>query len=125
MLAYVDMYVPIGMTITLDITADDVAHSWWIPKLGPKMDAIPGYENKSWFKIPLDAIPEGEDRVVYEGQCAEFCGRGHANMYGRVIGLRYDDWRAWYDEKVRAIDEARKQAAQTREEIEGASGEQP
>jgi cytochrome c oxidase subunit II len=124
-LAYVDMYVPIGMTVTLDITSDDVAHSWWIPKLGPKMDAIPGYTNKLWFKIPLDAIPEGEDRVVYEGQCAEFCGRGHANMYGRVIGMRYEDWRAWYDDKAQQIDQAREQAAQTREEIEGPSGEQP
>jgi cytochrome c oxidase subunit 2 len=124
-LAYVDMYVPVGMTVILDITADDVAHSWWIPKLGGKMDAIPGYTNKSWFKIPADAIPEGEDRVVYEGQCAEFCGRGHANMYGRVIGLRYDDWKAWYDDKVRQIQQAREQAAQTREEIAGPSGQQP
>ena len=39
--SYVDMVVPVGMTITLDITADDVVHSWWIPKLGGKMDAIP------------------------------------------------------------------------------------
>jgi cytochrome c oxidase subunit II len=124
-LSYVDMYVPVGMTVTLDITADDVIHSWWIPKLGGKMDAVPGYTNKSWFKIPPDAIPEGEDRVVFEGQCAEFCGRGHANMYGRVIGLRYDDWKAWYDRKVREIQEARDQAAQTREEIAGQSGEQP
>jgi len=124
-LSYVDMYVPIGMTVTLDITADDVIHSWWIPKLGGKMDAVPGYTNKSWFKIPLDAIPEGEDRVVYEGQCAEFCGRGHANMYGRVIGLRYDDWKAWYDAKVREIQQAREQAAQTREELAGQAGEQP
>ena len=53
------MYVPIGMTVTLDIKADDVVHSWWIPKLGGKMDAVPGYTNKTWFRIPLDAIPEG------------------------------------------------------------------
>ena len=39
------------MTVMLDITADDVAHSWWIPKLGGKMDAIPGYTNKTWFRI--------------------------------------------------------------------------
>ena len=56
------MVVPVGMTITLDITADDVIHSWWIPKLGGKMDAVPGYTNKTWFKIPESAIPEGEDR---------------------------------------------------------------
>ena len=123
--AYVDMYVPVGMTVTLDITADDVAHSWWIPKLGGKMDAVPGYTNKAWFKIPVDAIPDGQDRVTYEGQCAEFCGRGHANMYGRVIGLPYDDWRAWYDDKARQIEEARRQAAETRQEIVGPTGEQP
>ena len=51
------MYVPVGMTVMLDIESVDVAHSWWIPALGGKMDAIPGYTNKSWFQIPLDAIP--------------------------------------------------------------------
>jgi cytochrome c oxidase subunit 2 len=122
-LAYTDMYVPVGMTITLDIEAKDVVHSWWIPELGGKADAVPGLTNKSWFKIPLDAIPEGEDRVVYEGQCAELCGRNHADMLGRVIGLRYDDWRAWYDRKVEEIQTARDEAAQRREELEQAEGQ--
>jgi cytochrome c oxidase subunit 2 len=123
--SYVDMVVPVGMTITLDITADDVAHSWWIPKLGGKMDAIPGYTNKTWFKIPLDAIPEGQDQVVFEGQCAELCGRNHANMRARVIGMRFADYRAWYERKFREIEQAREQAARTREELAGATGEQP
>ena len=121
--AYTDMVVPIGMTVTLDITADDVIHSWWIPQLGGKMDAVPGYTNKTWFKIPLDAIPEGEDTVVYEGQCAELCGRGHADMLGRVIGLRWDDYQEWYDRKAEEIQQARDEAAERREQIE--SGEQP
>lgn len=116
--AYTDMYVPVGMTVTLDITADDVIHSWWIPALGGKMDAVPGYTNKSWFKIPLAAIPEGEDRVVYEGQCAELCGRNHADMLARVIGLRYDDWRAWHDRKAQEIEAAQEAAAERREEIQ-------
>ena len=59
--SYIEMVVPVGMTITLDIRADDVIHSWWIPKLGGKMDAVPGYTNKTWFKIPESAIPEGKD----------------------------------------------------------------
>jgi cytochrome c oxidase subunit II len=117
-LTYTDMYVPVGMTITLDIQSKDVAHSWWIPKLGGKADAVPGYTNKSWFQIPLDAIPEGEDRVVFDGQCAELCGRNHADMLGRVIGLRYDDWRAWYERKAEEIQEARDEAAQQREELQ-------
>ena len=62
LLAYTDMVVPVGMTVMLDITADDVVHSWWIPKLGGKMDAVPGYMNKTWFQIPEDAIPEGAER---------------------------------------------------------------
>jgi cytochrome c oxidase subunit 2 len=116
--SYVDMVVPVGMTVTLDITADDVAHSWWIPKLGGKMDAIPGYTNKTWFKIPESAIPEGADQVVYEGQCAELCGRNHANMYARVIGMRYPDYKAWVDRKADEIQSARDQAAERRKQIE-------
>ncbi|MBE2320305.1 cytochrome c oxidase subunit II [Solirubrobacter sp. CPCC 204708] len=103
LLTYTDMVVPVGMTVLLDITADDVAHSWWIPKLGGKMDAVPGYTNKLWFRIPPDAIPEGESQVVYTGQCAELCGRNHANMYGRVIGMRMEDYKRWYAEKVQQV----------------------
>ena len=50
--AYTEMVVPVGTTVVLDITADDVAHSWWIPQLGGKMDAIPGYTEPHWFKPP-------------------------------------------------------------------------
>ena len=109
--SYNDMYVPIGMTITLDVEAKDVVHSWWIPPLGGKMDAVPGYTNKTWFQIPLDALPEGADRVVYEGQCAELCGRNHADMLGRVIGLPFDEWQAWRDRKAEEIAAAEEEAA--------------
>jgi cytochrome c oxidase subunit II len=125
LLTYTDMVVPVGMTVTLDITADDVVHSWWIPKLGGKMDAVPGYTNKTWFKIPEDAIPEGEDRVVYDGQCAELCGRNHANMFARVIGMRFDDYQAWLEQTVQDVKTAREEAARTRQDIEGTTGEQP
>ncbi len=121
--SYVDMVVPVGMTITLDIRADDVIHSWWIPKLGGKMDAVPGYTNKSWFKIPESAIPEGKDQVVFDGQCAELCGRNHANMIGRVIGLRYPDYKAWVDRKALEIKSAREQAAKSRQEIDKQNAE--
>ena len=120
--AYNDMYVPIGMTVILDVQAKDVAHSWWIPPLGGKADAIPGYTNKTWFRIPLDALEEGQDRVVYEGQCAELCGRNHADMIAKVIGLPYDDWVAWRDQKAQAIQAAQEAAAVQREEIEASEG---
>jgi cytochrome c oxidase subunit II len=111
LLTYTDLVVPVGRTVILDITSDDVAHSWWIPKLGGKQDAVPGYVNKTWFRIPLDAIPEGQTQVVYEGQCAELCGRNHANMYGRVIGMKYADYQKWYAGKVAEVAQARKDAA--------------
>ena len=121
--SYIEMVVPVGMTVTLDIRADDVIHSWWIPKLGGKMDAVPGYTNKTWFKIPESAIPEGKNSVVYDGQCAELCGRNHANMIGRVIGLRYPDYKAWVDRKAEQIKSAREQAAKSREEIDKQNAE--
>jgi cytochrome c oxidase subunit 2 len=111
-LSYVDMVVPVGMTVILDITSIDVAHSWWIPKLGGKMDAVPGYTNKTWFRIPPDLLngkPNGQ--VVFTGQCAELCGRNHANMYARVIGVSMDDYKKWLTDKATQIKAAQKAAA--------------
>jgi cytochrome c oxidase subunit 2 len=118
--AYNDMYVPVGVTVTLDVQAKDVAHSWWIPELGGKADAVPGYTNKTWFRIPADAIAEGDDRIVYEGQCAELCGRNHADMLARVIGLPLEDWRAWRERKAEELATAQEEAAERREELEAA-----
>jgi cytochrome c oxidase subunit 2 len=106
--AYTDMYVPVGMTVTLDIGSNDVQHSWWIPKLGGKMDALPGYTNKTWFKVT--------EPGVFKGQCAELCGRNHANMYARVIALPFDDWKAWYDKQADDLAAAKQAAAQGREQ---------
>jgi cytochrome c oxidase subunit II len=115
--AWNDMYVPIGRTVTLDIQSVDVAHSWWIPELGGKMDAIRGYTNKLWFQVPLDALDKGEQQIVYEGQCAELCGRGHADMLARVIALPYDQWKAWYDRKADELKQAQEDAAKRREQL--------
>jgi cytochrome c oxidase subunit 2 len=117
LLTYTDMVVPVGMTVLLDITADDVVHSWWIPKLGGKMDAVPGYTNKTWFRIPPDAIPEGQKQVVFTGQCAELCGRNHANMYGRVIGMRMADYKQWYADKVQQVKTAETDVAEQQKQL--------
>jgi cytochrome c oxidase subunit II len=113
--AYTDMYVPVGMTVTLDIGSNDVQHSWWIPKLGGKMDALPGYTNKTWFKVT--------EPGVFKGQCAELCGRNHANMYARVIALPFDEWRAWYDRQAGDVEEAQDEAAAGREQLQQQEGE--
>jgi cytochrome c oxidase subunit 2 len=107
--AYEEMVVPVGMTVTLDITADDVAHSWWIPKLGGKADALPGYTNHTWFK----ATKPG----VFPGQCAELCGRNHANMLARVRAVPFDQYKAWYDKQATDIQAARDAAAKQRAAI--------
>ena len=113
--SFTDMYVPVGMTVKLEIRSNDVQHSWWIPELGGKFDALPGYTNDTWFKV----TEPGE----WEGQCAELCGRNHANMYARVIALPYEEWRAWYDDQATAIEEAEEAAAEGRQELEGTEPE--
>jgi cytochrome c oxidase subunit 2 len=96
--SYVDMYVPINTTVTLDITASDVDHSWWIPKLGGKADAIPGYTNHTWFRI--------SEPGVYEGNCAELCGEGHADMIGRVHALPVEEYKTWLTRQAADIKES-------------------
>jgi len=107
--AYEEMVVPLGMTVILRITSDDVAHSWWIPALGGKMDAVPGYVNKTWFK----ATKVG----TYRGQCAELCGRNHANMTARVRVVPFDEYQAWFDREAADIKIARDEGAKQRAEI--------
>jgi cytochrome c oxidase subunit II len=99
-LIYSDMIVPVGMTVTLEITADDVAHSWWIPKLGGKMDAIPGYTNHTWFRADKPG--------TYRGQCAELCGRNHANMLAAVHVVPPAQYQEWYRRQAAAITAAKK-----------------
>jgi cytochrome c oxidase subunit II len=117
-----DMYVPIGRTVVLNIRSVDVAHSWWIPPLGGKMDAIPGYTNHSWFQVPLDQ-QKGDQPLVYEGQCAELCGRNHADMLARVIALPFDEWKAWYDRKADELEQAKQEAADERERLNAQEGQ--
>ncbi len=74
---YQEMVVPAGVTVNLDIQSSDVTHAWWIPKLGGKVDAVPGYTTHTWFK----ALHSG---VTYYGQCAQLCGREHAFMTALV-----------------------------------------
>lgn len=109
--SYEEMVVPVGMTVTLDITSDDVAHSWWIPKLGGKFDALPGYVNKTWFKAKKPG--------VFKGQCAELCGRNHANMTAQVRAVPFQEYRAWYRQRARDIQEARRLGAEERKRFEG------
>ncbi len=94
-LAYEEMVVPTGTTVLLNIVSKDVAHSWWIPKLGGKADAIPGYTNHTWFRIDRPS--------VFRGQCAELCGRNHADMVAHVRAVSPTRFRAWLATQERDI----------------------
>ena len=104
--SYEQMVVPTGATVALRIFAQDVQHSWWIPELGGKFDAVPGYVNYTWFKI--------QEPGVYKGQCAELCGRNHANMVAQVRALPPAKFQAWYDAQKALIRKADDQAAVAR-----------
>ena len=111
--SYEEMVVPVNTTVTLDIQATDVAHSWWIPKLGGKFDAVPGYVNHTWFKVPGDLAG-----TVFTGNCAELCGRGHANMTARVRALTPRAYEAWIKGQEAAIKGADQAAERQRKEFE-------
>ena len=78
------MVVPVNRVVTLDVVSSDVAHSWWVPALGGKIDAIPGRTNHTWFKA--------EKLGKYEARCAELCGLEHAHMIGYVDVVRPNDY---------------------------------
>jgi cytochrome c oxidase subunit 2 len=89
---------PVGQNVKLDVTAPDfdVIHSWWIPALGGKFDAIPGKTNETWFNAQAPGI--------YRGQCAELCGIQHAVMKAEVEAMPRPEFEAWLEQEARDQD---------------------
>jgi cytochrome c oxidase subunit 2 len=85
--SYTTMVVPVHTTVILDIQSSDVIHSWWIPSLGGKTDAVPGYTTHTWFK----AFHTG----TFRGQCAQLCGPNHAAMIAFVHVVTPAQYTAW------------------------------
>jgi cytochrome c oxidase subunit 2 len=104
------LYVPVNVTVTLKVYSSDVIHSWWVPKLGGKVDAVPGHVNETWFRA--------EEEGTYEGTCAELCGDGHADMRTRVVVLPADEYQAWAEQQAADIKEAQTGLAEQRKERE-------
>jgi cytochrome c oxidase subunit 2 len=96
--SYEEMVVPTKTTVTLDIVSSDVVHEWWVPALGPKFQAVPGYHSYSWFKVPNPG--------VFRGQCSFLCGRGHARMIATVRALPPAQFEAWLANQKTQIAEA-------------------
>ena len=117
--SYFEMVVPTDTTVVLRITATDVIHSWWIPKLGGKADGVPGHTNETWFKIPADKAG-----TVFRGQCAELCGAGHADMRAEVRAVTPDEFEDWADRTRQAIQESGELLSEQRKRREGEPGDQ-
>jgi cytochrome c oxidase subunit II len=91
-----EMVIPAGEPVNLVITSRDVIHSFWIPALNGKRDAVPGREH------PLTI--QADEPGSYWGQCTEFCGLSHANMRMRVIALAPDQYQEWVDNQLQPAD---------------------
>jgi len=83
--------VPVGKKVRIITTAADVIHAWWVPALGAKQDAIPGFVRDTWFKADKEGI--------YRGQCAELCGKDHGFMPIVVEVKSVEDFKKWAGEQ--------------------------
>jgi cytochrome c oxidase subunit 2 len=82
-----ELHIPVGQPVRVELSSDNVIHSFWIPQLAGKTDVVPGQTNSMWFQA---------DRVgVYRGQCAELCGTQHANMNFVVVAQAAEDFQQW------------------------------
>jgi cytochrome c oxidase subunit 2 len=122
--SYTEMVVPTKTTVVLEIAAQDVAHSWWVPKLGGKADGVPGHLNFTWFKVPKPG--------VFRGQCAELCGRNHADMVATVRAVppaQFAQWlttqRAQIEANDKLAEQERKNQAQPKPTTGGTTNEPP
>ena len=89
------LVVPVNKKVRVITTANDVIHAWYVPALGVKQDAIPGFVRDLWFRA--------EKPGVYRGNCAELCGKDHAFM-PIVVDVKSDaDYKAWVDEKKKEM----------------------
>lgn len=79
--------VPTNTLVKLEFRGTDVIHSWWVPAVSGKTDAVPGYDNFSWLKI--------DQPGRWRGECAELCGTGHASMQIIVQAMDQPDFDAW------------------------------
>lgn len=88
-----EMVIPVDRYVRINVRAQDVIHSFWVPKLGGKRDMIPNRNNFLWLK--------GDEVGEYHGQCAEYCGTSHANMLFRVHVVEQEQFDEWVEMKSR------------------------
>ena len=97
--------VPINKKIRFLITSNDVIHSWWVPALGWKQDAVPGFINDGWTEL--------KEPGVYRGKCAELCGKDHGFMPIVLEAKTEDDYQQWVADQKAGAAAAAEAATQT------------
>ncbi|HLM86425.1 MAG TPA: cytochrome c oxidase subunit II [Solirubrobacteraceae bacterium] len=112
--SYEEMVVPTDTTVELNISSSDVVHSWWVPELGGKFQAVPGYHNYTWFKV--------SEPGVFRGQCAFLCGRGHARMITTVKAVPPAQFEAWLAHQKALIAQANHEAQIARAKLSTQTG---
>ena len=112
--AYTEMVVPSNTVIDLNIQSSDVVHSWWIPALGGKIQAVPGITNHAWFKAPTPSSSAGD---VYSGQSATLSGRQFASMIARVRVVSPPAFKTWLADQKARIALANQQAIKNRQKL--------
>lgn len=85
------MVIPENTKVRLLVTANDVIHSWWVPEISVKRDAIPGFINEAWTKV--------NQQGIYRGQCTELCGAYHGFMPIEVHVVSQEEYDTWLDSK--------------------------
>jgi cytochrome c oxidase subunit II len=108
--SYTQMEVPEGVTVDLVVQSSDVIHAWWIPSLGGKVDAEPGYTVYTWFK----ALHTG----LFHGQCAQLCGRQHAFMVAEVKVVTPAQYKTWLANQSKLIADQNGQVTELRQDLE-------
>jgi cytochrome c oxidase subunit 2 len=96
--------VPINKKIRFLITSNDVIHSWWVPDLGWKQDAVPGFINDAWTELT--------EPGTYRGKCAELCGKDHGFMPIVLVAKTQEDYDAWVEDQKSAAAAAADAATQ-------------
>lgn len=99
------LVIPAGKKVRFLVTAADVIHSWWVPDLAVKRDAIPGYINDAWTKVDIPG--------VYRGQCAELCGKDHGFMPIEVHVVPQEEFNTFIAERQALAAEIAEAAKQT------------
>ncbi|MDI9818998.1 MULTISPECIES: cytochrome c oxidase subunit II [unclassified Legionella] len=91
------LVVPVNKKIRFLVTSNDVIHSWWVPELGVKRDAMPGFMHEAWARVQKPG--------VYRGQCAELCGINHAYMPIVVEAVSEEKFNQWVAAQPKAVDQ--------------------